>query len=195
MGFQISDGTGNGYGAKVNQDNQLYTLSERHTLRHHYSTRHGQSFNISGRIDNLAPGDNTVLHLKNDSNTRLLTICCIRVQAVDIAYSLPSSGSYFSIGYGTTYSSAGSSVTAVNMNSSSGNTLNATVYEDPTVTGTFSELMRWYVQANGIMYKMDASEGFIIGHNDTFEVRLSTESSGGVGYARVSMVSINPDET
>lgn len=195
MGFQISDGTGNGYGAKVNQDNQLYTLSERHTLRHHYSMRHEEVYNIPGRIDNLAPGTNTILHIKNDSNTKLMVISCIRVQSVDIAYTLPSSGSYFSIGYGTTYSSAGSSVTPKNVNSSSGNTVNATVYEDPTVTGTFSELMRWYVQANGIMYKMDASEGFIIGHNDTFEVRLSTESSGGVGYARVTVVMVNPDET
>ncbi|KKM64707.1 hypothetical protein LCGC14_1498730, partial [marine sediment metagenome] len=149
---------------------------------------HGTVYQIIGDVV-PASGTNVVLYLENEHNTSNFTITHIRIQALDLSGGkiLPSTETYFQFGFGPTYTSGGTDIknNAVNVNRSSANTANITAYDnDPTLTGTFSEIDRWYVTNDESMTTFNKHGSIIIPKNKAFICRFITDNSAGLAYCR-----------
>lgn len=189
MGLQLEDGTGDGFSAKVNKYNELLTSADSKPIQHVISVRDGQSYQVIGDFTSINNSTHTVLHIKNTSSSRNLVITYIRMQTIDLAGGTapPSATNYWQIGTGRTVSSGGSTVTPVNVNFSSGNTADVTATDNnPTMSGTFTELDRYYIQSEGDTVTYNKEGSIIIGKDDTLEIRIVASSTSGTAYARVS---------
>ena len=193
MGFQIEDGTGTGQRAGVTNENQVLVQAEIHELQHHLSRHKGQVYQIIGQETAVNNSTHTILHIKNTSSTYLMFVSYIRMQCMKLSggTAIPTSETYFQMGFGRTYSSGGSAVTPVNMSRTSANIAPVTVYDDsPTLAGTFVEADRWYPYQDMMTFNKHGS--LILGLNDTMEVRFTTDHTSGLAYARVTAMFLNP---
>lgn len=196
MGF-IIEGPKRGTSVNVTKDGDLATRAIVHELQHHHSREEGQVYQLIGDDVTIASGTNTLLHIRNDSSTHAVVISYIRMQAVDLAGGTtpPSINTYFQLGFGTTYTSGGTAVTAVNVNRTSGNTANITAYDNtPTVGGTFVEADRWYPSGDGDEQVYNKHGSIILGKNDTLEIRLVTDNTSGTGYCRITFTMLELEE-
>lgn len=195
MGFVIEDPR-NGTTARVNDEGNLNTRAITHSLQHHHSRNDGQVYQVIGDAT-VTAGTNTVLHITNDSDTKWLIGTFIRMQSVDLAGGTapPSANTYFQMGFGTTWSSGGIEVFPTNMNRTSGNEPSITAYDGlPTVTGTFTEIDRYYPDSDADQVTFNKAGSLILGKNDTLEIRLVTDNTSGTAYARVTFVMLPPEE-
>jgi len=184
----ITDATGFGFGAEVNDNNQLSTIAESHSLQHHVSHYQGQAYQVMGSAD-IASGTVVVLHITNNDSDRDLVLTYIRHQVVDYGGTMPAVTSYLQAGYGRTYSSGGAAVTPTNMNTRSSNTADVTVYDSaPTLAGTATYFDRWYTKAEGDMHAWNKEGTVIIGKGHSFELSYVGDSATGIVFARVSFV-------
>jgi hypothetical protein len=184
----IEDGKGGGYTAEVNSSNQLQTIAEVHELQHHESAQHGNAFQVIGSMT-PASGTNNVLYLENEHTTLEFAISYIRVQVVDLSggTTIPSANTYFQFGFENTYTSGGDTTTPVNMNNASSKVADVTAYTNgPTLGGSFTEIDRWYVKADGEMMVFNKHGSIIMPKNKAFIVRLVTDHSAGVAYCRTT---------
>ncbi len=191
MGFQIEDGEGQGRSAGVTDGNQLKVLAENHELQHHESLFHGRVYQVIGDVA-ITGGTQTVLHMTNDSAKRL-SVTFVRMQAISFngGAAPADSGTFYQMGFGTTYTSNGTDVTPVNMNRTSNNTADVTAKDDnPVVGGSFSEVDRWYPTSDENMMTFNKQGSPILGKNNTIEVRITTDNTTGVAYTRMTFLFI-----
>jgi hypothetical protein len=180
--------------AGVTDKNQLKVEAESISQQHFISREFGQAYQVIGDTGTLTSGTNTALHLINNDSNRDLIISYIRVQQVGSTTggSFDDVGNYFSLGFGRTVSSGGSSTTPVNMNSISGAVSDVVATDSsPTMAGTFSEIDRWYPKASGDDKTYNKEGSVVLGLNDTFEVRHVGTFTDGIAYARVSFFMID----
>ena len=197
-GLQILDGSGTGQLAHVTREGQIRSMSEIHSLQHHVSRHSGQAFQVIGNSTHTGGSGSdtyTVLHIKNISSSKWLLITYIRLQA--ILSTTGDSEDYFSLGFGTEYSLNGGGTTPVNINRQSGNEADVvckqSLDDDPiTVTGTFTEMDRWYSDGASMM-TFNKEGSVILGHNNTFESRFTTVLDGTF-YTRVTFMYVDPAE-
>jgi hypothetical protein len=72
------------------------------------------------------------------------------------------------------------------MNFDSGNVAPATAYEEsPVMAGTFTEFDAYYPDGSTMMV-FNKHGSIVLGLNDTLEVRLVSDHTAGVAYARVT---------
>ena len=114
----ITGGTGNGYSAKVDHENRLYTKSVTQELPAHVAAEEGKSYIWTATADLAA--DKCLIYLRNDDTALNLVI-----QKIIIS---PAAACQFEIwvGSGSGVTVAGTSVTGVNTNLQSGNVALAT---------------------------------------------------------------------
>lgn len=186
----IEDGTGNGYQVKISDENALKIVGETHHIQHHFSKIKGQTFQLLSTLSFNASGSHSLIHIKNTSASLLLGITYIRLQGVGFS-SLPSENDYISIGGDTTYSSGGTTITPINMNFKSGNVADIIAYKDSTVTGTLSEIDRWYIKDNGTEERYEKWGSILLGQNNTFEVVLNTINTSGTFKTRITFCMIS----
>ena len=190
MGEQIRDGGGKGFLVKVTGENQLKTTAEVHSIQHHVSRVNGETYQVIGDFASIVGSTYSILHLKNTNSIKKMCVSYIRVQAVGITGStVPDPDSYFQIGFGTTYSSGGTATIPVVLNRTSGKASGVTAYgNNPTVSGTFTEFDRWYLEGDGKMMVFNKEGSLFLGQNDTMEIRFVSDSntSAGTAYARVT---------
>jgi hypothetical protein len=187
MSFLIEDGTGGGYKAQVNSENQIKVQAEIHELQHHISRTHGKTYQIWGTETAVAATTQTILHINNDDTAQQFCVSYMRIQLAGESggTALDSTTNYFQFGFGRTYGSGGTATTPVNMNRDSGNVANLTCYhESPVMAGTFTEFDRWY--PNGSMMTYNKHGSIVLGYNDTLEIRLVSDHTAGHAYARVT---------
>ena len=188
MGLQIEDGIGDAYRAQVNNENQLSTVAVVHELQHHISSTYGRVFQVIGDHTLVSAGTKTILHLTNDDPARNVVISYMRVQYPD-STSLIDASTYFQLGLGTTYGSGGSAVSPVNMSTASGNVATVSSFDDdPIVTGTFTEIDRWYCDNEMMIFNKHGS--LILGLGGSLEWRLTTDQDFGLVYARITLMMI-----
>lgn len=191
MSFKLRDGTGSGNEVEVTEANQLSIVGEQHSLQFHHSFHNAAAYQVVGDFTTINNTTHTILHIKNTSTSRVVAVTYVRIQALDLAggTALPSVNTYFQLGTGTTYASGGTAIIPVNVNFTSGHTADAVVYDNnPTVSGTFIEIDKWFVdiEGNQLIYNKEGS--VILGQNDVFEVRVTSDHTSGVAIARVSFV-------
>jgi hypothetical protein len=191
MGFQIEDGTGSGRKCSVNNKNEINVKSTSAPLQHVISERDGQAYQVIGDFASINNSTHTVLHVKNTSTSKKMVITYIRMQTVDLAggTALPSANTYWQIGTGRAVSSGGTAVTPVNMNFASANVADATATDNnPTMSGTFTEIDRYYVQSEGDQITFNKEGAIVLGTGDSIEIRIVSDHTGGTGYARLSFI-------
>lgn len=187
--FQITDGTGTNGSARVNDQNELTVRSTNHPIQHVISERDGEAYQVIGDFATINNNTYTILHIQNTSTTKNMYITYIRLQTVDLAggTALPSANTYWQIGTGTVFASNGTAVTPTNVNFGSANAAEATCYDnDPTVTGTFTEIDRWYPESEGDKITFNKEAAVVVGANDTLAIRIVSDHTSGTAYTRVS---------
>lgn len=186
MGFQIEDGRGSGRTAAVNEQNQL-TVHAVMEAAQKYSTETGRAYQIIGDFAALNNSTHTILNIVNTSSTQRAFISYIRCQIIGAAGGNFTAATRFEIGTGRTVASGGSTVTAVNMSFGSGLLAEMTSTDNnPTMTGTFTEIDRWYPKENGEMQTFRKEGSIMLSKNNSLEIRCVTDHTSGTAYARVS---------
>ncbi len=186
----IDDGTGSGYLAEVNSNNQLEVNSQSESLQHTQSSKFEQAYQVIG-TETLSSGTVVGLHIKNTSTDKNLVVTYIRHQIIGAAggTEFPNASNYYRIAIGRTYASGGSAVTPINVFAGSGNEAEATVYNsDPTLAGTASEIDRWYTKANGDMNSFNKEGAVILPPQQTMELSYVGDRTSGTLYTRLSFI-------
>lgn len=183
MGIQIEDGTGSGQLVEVS-DNRLRAYAVNISLTNHISLEQSNQtvFTAVGTAT-VVSGTTVLLHVINNDQSDLLVIDRVVVQATGLGGTLPTSGTYFSLGYGRTVTSGGTAITPVNLNRTATKVANVTATSlNPNMTGTFVESHRWLVQSNGQAFELipTATDDIILGRSNTVEIQLNSNTSGNI---------------
>ena len=115
--MQIQGGTGNGYSAKVNSENQIHVYAETESEIQHTSREEGQAYIWT--IASALAADKNLLWIRNDNTDEPLIIDSIMVGCDDATGLVE-----LWVGYGNT--AGGGTVTGVNLNRASNNVALAT---------------------------------------------------------------------
>ena len=198
MGIQIEDGTGTGVLAEVNLENLLRTLTVAGSLSSHESQDDGTAFTVFG-TSTVTSGIVVALHIINNDPSLLFVVDRLTVQGVSISggLTLPSQASFFSLGYNRTVTSGGTTLTPTTLNRTSVTVANITsTAGNPTMSGTFAEGQRWYIQANGVAFDMTVSRDndIILGRTNTLEVRYTSDNTSGTVLAVMKFIMAKTDE-
>jgi len=130
MGLMIEDATGSGQGVGVSPTGNRMRVSSRTDDRIYYMSRDNElAFSVVS-IDTPSAGGEYNFYFKNISTSQRFYVTGITVGAADLAI--------FKI-VRVTGTAAGTSITAVNLNLTSGNTADATVFGNGAVTGLTEE--------------------------------------------------------
>ena len=182
----IKDGTGNGFTAKVNSDNQLAVRTVIVSALHNASLK-GDAYAFNAVSANLATTDNLLL-VNNDSSTRWLVIdhCYI---VGDIAGQID-----FKLLNTAALTLDGTAVVGVNLNRGSNNIADATAKSNDTSTGTATIFYTFYqhlaIHTQGTtaaMKRVDFEGAIILGEDDAFGIDTILEPAAGfeataIGY-------------
>ncbi len=182
MGIKIEDGTGTSQLVGVTS-NKLRTLSVNLPLTFH-QTLDPHHENVYTAIGLVTPINGTAISLFIQNNSSLfLCIDRIMVQAIAIGggTAVPNASAYIRAGFGRTYSAAGTIVTPINLNRTSGNTASAIAYQGPTLIGTFIEAYRWYIESTTSRFDIipQGGDGIILGNTNTIEVSYVSDNTSG----------------
>ena len=190
--MQLTDNS-TGRVVAVTSEFQLKTVSENHELQHHNAWEEGQTYQVLSVDTGITAKTQTILHIKNTDSSRLLVVSFIRMQGVGLSATLPGTGDYFQLGLHETVASGGTVTTAVNTNAQSGNSADVVATGvDPTMGGSFTEIDRQYIKADGDEYSFNKHGSIILGFEDTVSVRL-VSSGTGTAKARITFMMIQKD--
>lgn len=195
MGIQILDGQGGSNVAGVTSEGLLRVQAQTNAIQFHHSREHGSAYQVQGDFASVNNSTHAVLHLKNTSSSKLVVVTYIRCQFLDYAggTALPNVATYWDFGLNRTVSSGGTAVTPVNMNATSGNASSVTATDNnPTMGGTFLEFDRYYPSSEADQLTYNKEGTLILGQNDTFEIRITSDHTSGVAQARVSFIEYDP---
>jgi len=173
MGLQIESGTGNGYLARVNKHNYLQTASMVETKAAHFAEDHGKSYTWSHAY-NYDAGD-TILLLSNDSNERHLHIHYILIGSDTATQWTLHSPAYPTL--------AGTTITGVNTNRTSGQSVEAECYGDETGNTQANVLAQGFISANSTIL-LPVESSILLGYHDCIAVDLVT--AGTMGAVTIS---------
>ena len=184
--MKITDSTGKAYGAKIDENYRLFTLSITATAQHEASER-GKAYQVIGETATLTSATTTILHIKNTSSTEEAVFTYFRMQTADDNATIPAIAQYFGIGFGRTYSSGGTLTVPVNMNTGSGNVASMTCYgNSPVLTGTNVEFDKVWNKVEGELYIFNKGGSVILAPNKTLEVYYVGTATAGRALCRAS---------
>jgi hypothetical protein len=184
--MKITDGTGGGYAANVDEYNRLHVQSITATAQHEASER-GDAYQVIGETATLTSATTTILHIKNTSSTQEAVFTYFRMQTADDNVTIPAIAQYFAIGFGRTYSSGGTLTVPTCMNTGSGNVAPLTCYgNSPTLTGTNVEFEKAWNKVEAEMYTYNKGGSIILAPNKTIEIYYVGTATAGRALARAS---------
>ena len=168
MGIQIEDGLGTGQSARVSE-NRLETSSRMNPRIAYISRDKGDAYAWVHSYDYDA-GD-TILLVSNNSTTQDLYIHKINVGSDTATKYTVHSPAYPTL--------AGTSITGVNLNRTSGKTAEAEAYGDETGNTQANVLYEGHVQANEDK-EIETRADIILGYRDVIAVDLETAGTSGI---------------
>lgn len=190
----IESGIGNGKLAEVDEDNRLLTASFNIPFTHLLAKDYNKVFSVEG---NATPdgGPITVLQLANSSQTDVVVITRIIIQAVTLSggTAIPNSSTSFQISTGASYVSGGLSTPQVNTTSGSAVTSPVVAYDNnPALSGSGSSLGRQYpVDARATELRTDGS--ILLLPRQTLTIDFNSDQTGGFVYANVGYAVVGSD--
>lgn len=186
--MKIESGTGNGRYAAVDNLNRLAVSSISLPRQHFVSKVDNNSFQVIGTAT-PANGTVNVLHLANNTSDRTYTLTYVRSQVIDAAggTAFPNASNYWQMGFGLSYASGGSAVSSVNLFAGSSKTPGAISYDsNPTLSGTFDEIDRYYFKADGDAETYSKDGSVIIPPGRSLTARFVGDNTAGTLYTRFS---------
>jgi hypothetical protein len=203
MGITIEDGLGSGELAEV-FDNRLRTFAVQDSLMNHLSVEpeHQTVFDAIGTIV-VASGvtgvsGGVVLFVQNNDPTRFVIVDRIYVQVAQPASVLPLTSTYFSVGFGRTYTSGGNVIATVNENRFTTNVSVVTAVNSTGavlgLTGTFTEALRFYPQSGPVFEIVpQAGDSIILTRGNSIEVDFNSGLLGsGIAMAVMRFAQVLP---
>ncbi len=191
MPDSILDGTGKGFGAKVDSSNRLKVDAISSTFEHFVSHTESNGYQIIGTASSV-DGTVNIIHIKNvDSNNLTLLPMRIRTQLIDLAggSSLPNANNYFSFTLEEMHSSGGSTATPINTTAGSTKLSSTIVHiNDPTLIGTAKEIERCYPSVNGEIDIWQTDGVLIVPPGNTMNVRYVGDYTSGLLYTSILFV-------
>ena len=164
--MQIEGGTGNGFRAKVSDENMLLVKSVEVSLKHHLNHEHGRLYSmVFNDVGAAAGADDTLLYILNSSDKDLLIFCMM--------IGSDTANTWYTKTDVAATAITGGNVTAVvptNLNSGSGLAAEGTFLTDDGDTMLLTggnEAHRWIGEA-GISKEINLSGDVILKKNDTF---------------------------
>jgi hypothetical protein len=152
MSSIIEDGTGRGYSAKVNSFNRLETRSVTASVQHVASLERSHAYQVKTEMDVTATEQNCLL-IQNSSTIRTLIVTFIRVETIGVASA--NENAYFKIKLGGKYSSGGTSLTPVNVNSGAAQVADGVFYDGNSsaivTSGTYSDIDKTWKASNDLV--------------------------------------------
>lgn len=195
MGLVIGDGKGNGTSAGVTSKNRLQVASVNFAEQRFVSETENTAFQVQGDFASVNNSTFTVLHIENDSTTRLCIVTYMRMQPVGLTGGNFGTATYFTIGVGQLFSSGGTAVTPVNTFGGSSLTSGVTAYDNnPTLTGTFSEIDRWYPAANQDENTYRKEGSIILPQGQGLSIKITSDHTSGTAAARISFLMEKAEE-
>lgn len=186
--MKIESGTGNGRYAAVDANNRLVVSATSYSRQHVASKNENNAFQVVGTAT-PASGTVNVLHLNNNTTNKTYTLTYIRNQIVDPAggTALPNASNYWQLGFGMSYASGGSAVSPVNVFAGASKTPGSISYDsNPTLTGTFDEVDRYYFKSDGDVETYSKDGALIIPPGRSLTARFVGDHTSGVVYTRFS---------
>jgi hypothetical protein len=171
----IEGGTGNGFKAKVDSENRLYTFAVTQGLPAHVSQTEGMSY-IWTAADDWGADVNT-LWLRNDNTVLDLIISKIIIS--------PAAACQFEIGVGSGNAVTGTEVTGTNLNLTSGNVALATCRHTNTNCDTSAGLTILGTSWAGVgVNSVALDDSLVLGYLDEVAVGFITD----VGESSVNIM-------
>jgi hypothetical protein len=174
----IRDGTGNGTVARVNSENRLAVTTENFSNIAIASAVRSQAYSVGSGSSSLsltaAAGESTVLYVKNNSeNTLLIDNFAVSGDQAGVwtLYRNPTGG---------TITTSGTTITPVNLNYSSGGTLDgdAILGADGLTTTGGDVVLRGRVPAAFI--SLDIKDAIALGNGSVFTLTFTPEADADV---------------
>lgn len=175
-----------GDAVNVTTHNELRTSGVVFTMPHYEADTNATVYMITHKIDAPDTSSNTIVWLNNtDTNSSFKLVVSEIILSAE-------ANAEWEIYTGTTRSSGGGSLTPVNTNTASSNTLSATVYGSQTsnfvaVTGNKYYFGR-YTNAAFIPLELSWDDTILLGYNSTLGISCKTTTSTNV-YVNIILVS------
>lgn len=170
MSIEIQDGTGKGYGAKVDDQNRLKTLAVSETEQFHINRDNGKVWSLT--FENVAnTGANDYIFYLKNTGEKDLAIPKIRLSA--------SAATQVEIHEVTgTAGGGGTAVTAVARNLGSSASPSATIETDPDITGltTAGTLFLMQCPVANTQYELDTTSNIVIPKGKAIAILIETTS-------------------
>ena len=168
----IQGGTGNGYAAKVDEHNRLHTKASLETALSHASSQHGLAFSWNAVSADIAGGETALLVCNDDPNKYL---------HIDSIYCWSDVPTAIDIHFPAHATWAGTAITGVNLNRTSGIVALATAIADETGQPTQGPIMTT-LHTNeltgdqfNIMY--DTHSAIVLGYHDSIGIDIVADSA------------------
>lgn len=163
MGIMIEDGTGGGKSVRVTEDNRLAVTARVLPRISYLSKEHGESYSWSHSYDYSAA--DTILLVTNNSTTKQLYISSVAIAADTTSLYQVHCPAYPTL--------AGTLITGVNLNRTSGNLADAVAYGNETGNTQANVIHRGIALANAQLI-LDLSGSVILGYHASIGVDLTT---------------------
>jgi len=166
--MQIEGGTGNGFKAKVTENNMLTTLAVTESIERHINQHDGKAFNMLIAVTPAAT-DDCFAYIKNGADEDLV----IEGFALKLA---ATESIYFKLGDTGTAGGSPTTVTPANLNAGSGHVAEGTFYTDPDITGLSGgiEVDRYYNTSGTTSVQVNFEQDLIIPKNQTCTIWAET---------------------
>jgi hypothetical protein len=172
MGLQIEDGKGSGQLAGVSRTGNRFNVSSRSDGRIYYISRDNGDAYTMVSIDTPSAGGEYNFYFKNTSTTQKFYVTHIEVGAADLAIFKLST---------VTGTAAGTAITPVNLNRTSGNVASATCLGNGAVTGLTEEHVLKVISVNADDSKdIKLDDALILGQGDAIAVEFDTGSASAI---------------
>lgn len=188
----IEDGRGKGKSAGVDLNQHILIAGPAWSRQSFESQVKGRAFQVIGEHTVAGAATIPVLFMQNDNPELELLVTFMRLQVLGIT---PAAGEFFEIGFGNTYTSGGTAVTPVNVNTGSSKPPNVTAYgNNPTLGGTFTQIDKWRPLAANDEQTFSKEGSVVIAPQRSLTIRYTALAAAGTLYARTSFYLTEPHE-
>jgi hypothetical protein len=168
----IEGGTGNGYKAKVDSQNRLYTFATAESEMH-FAAENGTAYSWTSVSANLAAGDTAILLCNDDSERKM---------HIDMVYMYSDVPTQFKFHYPAYATWAGTAITGVNFNRTSSQIALASCYADETgntfaAANVFLTTRSNELTTDQFGFELSFRNSVILGYHDAIAIDIIEDSA------------------
>lgn len=184
--MRIDDGQGSGVQAGVTEKFRLKTEASTRSSQSRASIEDGTAFQVITEDVSVSATEEPILVIKNNDRINKVIVTYLRVETIGV--DAANSGGYWKMSLGGDYSSGGSSLTPVNVNTDSGiEALNIACYDGTTpivTSGALNKIDKNWQANELVVYNKEGS--LVISPGGMLTISYKGSTATGTAIARVS---------